>query len=196
MEFFEIFSKSLHQFSQILYMVIDINSAHLLAKTACPAKIWFSRYRVKRGSDGGQNGVFRLYVKKSSLVFLDILHGNRHQQCASFSENRMSGKNLVLKIWGQTGVKMDFFDKILKSVHLFSQIFYMIIEVNNALFLVKTASPAKIWSSRYGEKRGDFFEKKIPICFFDFIISCFSFQVSSVMCSCKHHIFPIFLILS
>ena len=105
MEFFDYMSKSLHLFFQIFYMLIGVNSAHLLAKTACPAKIWFSRYRVKRGSDGGQNGVFRLYVEKSSFVFLDFLHDNRGQQCASFRENSMSGKNLVLEIWGKKGSK-------------------------------------------------------------------------------------------
>ena len=31
------------------------------------------------GSNGGQNGVFRLYLEKSSFVFLDFLHGNRGQ---------------------------------------------------------------------------------------------------------------------
>ena len=104
-------------------MLIGVNSAHLLAKTACPAKIWFSRYRVKRGSKGGQNGVFRLYLEKSSFVFLDFLHDNRGQWSVSFSENRMSGKNLVLEIRGKkgvkTGVEMDFFDYISKSLHLF-----------------------------------------------------------------------------
>ena len=54
MELFDNISKTLHLFFYIFYTLIEVNSVLLLAKTACPAKIWFSSYRVKRGSDGGQ----------------------------------------------------------------------------------------------------------------------------------------------
>ena len=80
-------------------------------KTACLAKIWFSRYRAKWGQNGGQNRTFRLYLEKSPFVFWDFLHVNRGQYGASFSENRISGKNLVLDLQGrkacQIGTKWD-----------------------------------------------------------------------------------------
>ena len=102
MKFFGIFSKILHLFFQIFYMLIGVNSGHLLAKTACPAKIWLSRYRVK-GVKRGSKWSFSTISQKVFICFLDFLHVNRGQQCASFSENCMPGKNLVLGIWGQTG---------------------------------------------------------------------------------------------
>ena len=49
MDFFDYISKSLHLFFKIFYMVIEVNKALLLLKTACLGKIWFSRYRAKRG---------------------------------------------------------------------------------------------------------------------------------------------------
>ena len=48
-----------------------------VCQATSPGKIWFSRYGAKRGSNGGQNGVFRDFLQNSSLVFLDILHVNR-----------------------------------------------------------------------------------------------------------------------
>ena len=45
----------------------------------------------------------------------------------------------------KTWVKIDFSYNISKSLHLFFQIFYMLIEVNSALLLAKTAYLAKIW---------------------------------------------------
>ena len=61
----------------------------------------------KKGQNGGQNGLFRQYLEMFSFVFLDFVHVNRGQQCASFSENRMSGKNLVPDIQGRKGGQMD-----------------------------------------------------------------------------------------
>ena len=70
----------------------------------------------KKWSKWGQNGAFRDFLENSSFVFLDIVHVDRGQYCASFGENRMSGKNLVLKISGQPGVKIEFFGNISKSI--------------------------------------------------------------------------------
>ena len=58
MKLFEIFSKSLNYFFYSFYMIIEVISALLFAKTACLAKTWFCRYGGKRGSKGGQNGAF------------------------------------------------------------------------------------------------------------------------------------------
>ena len=79
-------------------MLIEVNIALLLVKTACLGKISFSRYLVKRGKTGG---------------------------------------------------KMDFFNYISKCLHLFSKTFCMLIELNNALLLVKIACLGKIWFWTY-----------------------------------------------
>ena len=62
-----------------------------------------------------KKGLFLNFLENSSFVFLDIVHVDRGQYCASFSENRMSGKILVLEIlgkkwskWGQNGAFRDF----------------------------------------------------------------------------------------
>ena len=52
----------------------------------------------------------------------------------------------------KTGVEIEFFDYILKSLHLFFKIFYIGIEVDKALLLMKTACLGKIPFSRYGAK--------------------------------------------
>ena len=84
----------------------------------------------------------------------------------------MSGKNLVLDIWrqkgvkrGQTGVKMELFDNISKTLHLFFYIFYTLIEVNSVLLLAKTACPANTWFSRYVAKR---VKTGLKMAFFDY----------------------------
>ena len=93
----------------------------------------------------------------------------------------MSGKNLVLEIWGKKGSKreskIDLFDFTSKSLHLFFETFYMLIEVNTGLLLVKTACLGKIWFSRYGAERGQnggqnvFFDynSKSLYCFFQIL---------------------------
>ena len=53
----------------------------------------------KRGSNRALKGPLRHYLKKSVSHFPDFLHVNRGYQCASFGENRMSGKNLVGELW-------------------------------------------------------------------------------------------------
>ena len=89
------------------YMLIEVISALLFAKTACLAKTWFWTFGGKKGSKRGQ-----------------------------------------------TGVKMELFDNISKTLHLFFYIFYTLIEVNSVLLLAKTACPANTCFSRYGAKRG------------------------------------------
>ena len=61
----------------------------------------------KNWSKWGQNGAFRDFLENSSFVFLDIVHVDRGQYCASFGENRMSGKILVLEILGKKWSKRD-----------------------------------------------------------------------------------------
>ena len=73
MGFFDYSSKSLYCFFYRYYMLIEVNSAHLLVKTACLGKIWFSRYGAKRGQNGGQN-VFFDYNSKSLYCFFQILY--------------------------------------------------------------------------------------------------------------------------
>ena len=65
-----------------------------------------------------KKGLFLNFLENSSFVFLDIVHVDRGQYCTSFSENRMSGKNLVLEIWGkkwskwgQKGLFLNFHEK-------------------------------------------------------------------------------------
>ena len=65
-----------------------------------------------------KKGLFLNFLENSSFVFLDIVHVDRGQYCASFSENRMSGKILVLEIsgkkWskrGQKGLFLNFLEK-------------------------------------------------------------------------------------
>ena len=96
----------------------------------------------------------------------------------------------------KTGVEIEFFDYISKSLHLFFKIFYIVIEVDKALLLLKSACLGKIWFSRYRAKRGlppplrlrIFFEKKILRFFlFSFLIISFnSIQVFPLMFSCSH----------
>ena len=107
MQLFGIFSKSLHYFFYSFYMLIEVISALLFAKTACLAITWFWTFGGKKGSKRGQ-----------------------------------------------TGVKMELFDNISKTLHLFFYIFYTLIEVNSVLLLAKTACPANTCFSRYGAKRG------------------------------------------
>ena len=77
----------------------------------------------------------------------------------------------------KTGVEIEFFDYISKSLHLFFKIFYIVIEVDKALLLLKSACLGKIWFSRYRAKRGlpppwdlEFFSKKK---FYDFFFIFF-----------------------
>ena len=53
---------------------------------------------------------------------------------------------------GQIGPRNSSFNIISKRLHLFFLIFCMLIEAINALLLVKTACPAKIWLVSYGPK--------------------------------------------
>ena len=58
----------------------------------------------KKWSKWGKNGAFRDFLENSSFVFLDIVHVNRGQYWASFSENCISGKNLVPDLPGSKRV--------------------------------------------------------------------------------------------
>ena len=67
----------------------------------------------------------------------------------------MSGKNLVPELGPKRGsnrARKVPFDIISKSLSKIFLIFCMLIEAINALLLVKTACPAKIWLVSYGPK--------------------------------------------
>ena len=68
MDFFHYISKSLHLYFQTFYMLLEANSALLLAKTACLSKFWFLRYGVKRGQPGSKMDFFH-YISKSLHLF-------------------------------------------------------------------------------------------------------------------------------
>ena len=155
-----------------------------LCQVSSPGHFSFSRYRVKWGSKRVKNGVFVVFSKTSQPIWFHllekediiILHMCAKLQVQAIFRSRDMGSN-----GGQTGVKIEFFDYISKSLHLFFKIFYIVIEVDKALLLLKSACLGKIWFSRYRAKRGlppppetqNFFRKKNFTIFFIFFFDNF-----------------------
>ena len=58
--------------------------------------VWQNSGSLDMGAKVVKKGLFLNFLENVSFVFLDIVHVDRGQYCASFTENRMSGKILVL----------------------------------------------------------------------------------------------------
>ena len=106
----------------------------------------------KSGSNRAPKRPFRYYLKKSCPDFPDFMHVSRSRQWLPYATNRTHSPFLVLDLWAKKGAKFagfrsrkGSFSIISKSHHQISLIFCMLIEPINALLLVKTARPAKIW---------------------------------------------------
>ena len=78
-------------------------------------------YIKSRGRDsarkGVKNGVFRDYFKKASLIFSDFLLEIRCYGTEYSCDYCMFSENLVLKIWGQMGSIMEYFESFSKGIH-------------------------------------------------------------------------------
>ena len=97
-----------------------------LCLVSSPDHFLFSRYRVKWWSKWVKNWVFVIFSKTSKPIWFHFVE-----------------KGV------KTGSKIDLFDNISKSLHLFLEFFYMSIQVYTGHFLVKTTYLGKVLLRTY-----------------------------------------------
>jgi len=69
-----------------------------------PGKIWFVQKWGKSAPNAPKMDPFAINSKLWRYFFLEMLLNDKAWCLLTFGENGMSGKNLVLEIWGKTGV--------------------------------------------------------------------------------------------
>ena len=139
----------------------------------------------EKGSNRAPKRLFQHYLKKASFVFPDFLHVIRGHQCASFSENRTSSKNLVPELGPKRGSnrapKGPFRHYLKKSVSDFPDFLHVNRGYQCASFgenrMSRKNLVPELWVKR-GANRGQIGPRKDP---FD-TISKSVVQIFSILC--------------